>query len=607
MQQIRGFHAILEIEHLIFLLLLPFFINPWGDEPFFISREWLLSVFIVLSLPFLKDVFIEVKRIYILIFLLIVLSLLSALLSGSKFYSLTRSLAIFGYASYFLITVNILSKKENYFLAIAFVFSITSFINAFYAILQFYGIDPIFSPLPFFSIPERVLPSRIGGFLGGPIPLISFLSTTAPVALSLSLSRTKKFIRLIGFLSYLFSLYVSALAGKRIGMVAILSTSLFFGILYVVYIESSWKRPKLFLLFIAILCGMGISCVREHHPLLLNQLKFTELYRGLRERINIWYYTGHIIAKKPLFGSGPGTFKFEFFDEMVEEEEREGFISKDAIPKREGVLYFQPHNIFLEIASDTGFFCLFLFLFLLIEIFLMGIKRIKDREDVIFAGFFLSIISFLIFSFLQPSLNFPVSVVYAITSAGVILSASERGEKRRISSLWFSVILIPFFLYTSTHLIGDCHKRYGKIYLLGAIDARDLHLQTLLINESERRLRKALRYAPYDGEGRYWLGYLYCVTGRTDMCIDELERAKKAFRSGELYFNLGSAYETVGNLDEALLNFSIAYAYNNLPQALERIRRHDREYLTLIEKWEAKGLLKEVKIMKRIYPFLISE
>ena len=602
LQQIRGFHAIQEIEHLLFLFFLPFFINPWGDEPFFIPREWLLSFFLI-SFSLFKKLFIEIKRFHIFLFLLVFLPFISAISSDSKLYSLTRSLAIFNYALYLLFLLNIFKGKDNH-ISIAFIFSITSLINALLAVFQFYGIDPFFSLLPFFETPERVLPSRAGGFLGGPIPLISFLSTTAPVALSLSLSGTKKFLKFIGFLSYLLSLYVSTLAGKRIGMIAILITSLF---LIIGYIKSLNIRPKLlFLIGTIFLSGVLISCMKKH-PLILNQLRYTELYKGIRERVNLWYYTAKIIFKNPLFGAGPGRFKIEFFDIMVEEEEKEGFISKYAIPKMEGVLYYQPHNIFLEIASDTGVLCLFLSLFLLIEVFIKGVKIIK-RGDILLTGFFLSVISFLIFSFFQPSLNFPVSLLYAITSAGVLFSFEDKMERSRFIPKWLLfIITIPFFLYTSAHIIGDSQKRYGKMYLLEALKTAHPEVQSLLINASEKRLKKALRYAPYDGEGRYWLGYLYCITGRAEICINELERAKRFFRSAELYFNLGSAYETTGDIENALINFSIAYSYNRLPQALERISRHKMEYLELIKKCENEGMLKEVKILKRIYGSFLSK
>jgi O-antigen ligase len=103
-------------------------------------------------------------------------------------------------------------------------------------------------------------------------------------------------------------------------------------------------------------------------------------------RLNLWKESLEIIEDFPLFGVGLNTY------------------SKIGPKYSKAGGGYYPHNSYLQMAAEIGILGLFSFLWILINLFRIGIRTLKNNNDKIILGFLAALLAFLTQSFFDVNL-----------------------------------------------------------------------------------------------------------------------------------------------------------------------------------------------------------
>ena len=178
-------------------------------------------------------------------------------------------------------------------------------------------------------------------FFSFPFTLISFLYIK------------EKFWEIIGFASFLISLFLLIILSNRATWIALATgflTSVFFylwrysGDIHFRYINISLRKKIVFLSSILVLIAVffiylnftNVSSLETHAKDIVSFDK-----GSTKDRIELWTRTIHMIKEKPLFGQGLGNWKIEILKYG-----NQGLISED-----NNTFYQRPHNDFLWILA----------------------------------------------------------------------------------------------------------------------------------------------------------------------------------------------------------------------------------------------------------------
>ena len=255
-------------------------------------------------------------------------------------------------------------------------------------------IDLIFEFIVGFNILgfKSYMPGRLAGFTGNELVIGNFFSAFCLIFLSyLSIKYPKK--NYIIIFSSLILIFVSFLIGERANFVR---TFLMIGLFFIFVVDYKYKTKLLFIFVIFSLI-----------PLLIANLKDDNIYKyryfdsinnlfqknGISTYLNNSQYGAHygvaykIFKENKLFGVGIKNFRKESFKTKYEN-------PKHKFKHWKGATH--PHQIHLELLSETGLFGYSIFLiFISLSIFLSIKSNLKNKNVFQFSG-----ILFVIFSLL---------------------------------------------------------------------------------------------------------------------------------------------------------------------------------------------------------------
>ena len=255
-------------------------------------------------------------------------------------------------------------------------------------------IDLIFEFMVGFNILgfKSYMPGRLTSFTGNELVIGNFFSAFCLIFLSyLSIKYPKKNYMII--FSSLVLIFVSFLIGERANFVR---TFLMIGLFFIFVVDYKYKTKLLFIFVIFSLI-----------PLLIANLKDDNIYKyryfdsinnlfqknGISTYLNNSQYGAHydvaykIFKENKLFGVGIKNFRKESFKTKYEN-------PKHKFKHWKGATH--PHQIHLELLSETGLFGYSIFLiFIILSIFLSIKSNLKNKNVFQFSG-----ILFVIFSLL---------------------------------------------------------------------------------------------------------------------------------------------------------------------------------------------------------------
>ena len=325
------------------------------------------------------------KKIFFIFGFFLFLFFLNILFSSNK---IDSSISVLGIIRYFFLMISILYciEKDRSFLNSfsKFLFLIVFFVAADTLFQYFYGSD-------IFGIKNTSSHgNRLNGPFGSEYVVGAYLSKLLFFSLICLIIKNKKFIYIFAYL--IFILLVTILTKERMASIMLLFTSLVFLIFY------SKIKYKIKILFISIFLIASIALisfnasVREHLIFRsLEQIGILNL-KNFEKSVDInfekrllfdsqWgahFITAYkIFQNKPLFGSGIKTFRDECKKSDYEEI---ASLSKDIRCNT------HPHNLYLEILSETGIliFVSFLVLNLFISYkLILNFLIYKEKRDLI--------------------------------------------------------------------------------------------------------------------------------------------------------------------------------------------------------------------------------
>jgi len=545
------------------------------------------------------------------------ISLLSSIDIYISLYSLFTIILLAGL--YVLVSDVVRERKQIRKIMVSLIF-VSGFISI-YSIVQYFGVD---------LLNLKVVRS---GSISGPFEnrnvLASFLVFTMPVSAGFLFEKISKKLKIMIGLMAIITLIALIYTRTRGAWVGFMGAMTFFAAAKLMVdggmkkiFKSLFSKKSLVIIFLMVIClGLLIryDYNRKRHSFTKKFLSIVDLKDpATRHRFVMWHTGIDIIKEHPLLGTGIGTFK------KIHPKYQSKYLRTEKYGRFEGLSRFI-HNDYLEITTNTGILGLGTFLWLIVALYWIGLKRLKQIDESKYSPNLLIIIlssltAVLIHSFFHYSFYLPTTSMLFWLWLGLLNTGGTKLEKTkeniRPSIIRQGVIIVitifllvwvtkPFMasLYfdraTYYHMSGDyknaiamhkksiefnprdekAHNNLGNIY-------RDIGLYREALKEYER----ALKINPYGVEAHNNLGILYVNRGLYDEAIKEYMLAIEINPNlAGVHNNLGNTYAKKGLYNKALKEYQEAVnldrrfveAYNNLGVTLAdmgELRRAVRQF-----------------------------
>jgi len=487
------------------------------------------------------------------------LSLVNAPSKGVVLQSL--GLLVYFYLIYLLIVNTIETKREANYLLITLITS--GFGATIYGLLQYLGV---------------VRGAR--GFSGGAGSIISVMGNQNYLA---------------GFLSYIF---IPAFAiilisrSKSIKTYLVLALGLFFFLLFPIGARGAWLslvfaslvfgagllyyKPidnlrKLWLTLLVIVLVLFLAYIFASAPGPLNSVLsysaqedgeaswgiFTPVVRPLIKqlvekggaRVEDWYIGLEMLKDHPLVGIGLGNYKVKFLEyrgRFLTSERGQGF--GEFIPRGA-----QAHNEYLQFTAELGIIGLIAIITSIAILVINVFSRIRSSNQwtsrilgLALAG---GVVGYLIHSAVSFPAHLPASSFALVTFLGVINSGAFGKPEYRVKlsgitrylvialafAFLISVTVFAYRDWRANVLMGEGKKQiqYGNYYV------------------AKERLQKSRSLDFQPRQTYYFLGVTERELGNEAQAIDYFEKSLGQFEPYNLYLQLGTLYQSQGQLDKA--------------------------------------------------------
>jgi len=436
----------------------------------------------------------------------------------------------------------------------------------------------------------------IAGF-GNTSHIASHIAYFVPITFLSYLNEKRRW--LIGF--YFFTLCVNFAALIVCWSVAS-NAGLILGIIILLIIVtirfnvSFWiqKKVKLICLFIVYLLITLIyitnNPLNTHPPSIFKQAFSSERWIfGKESRVVIWYNTIEMIRNNPLLGVGTGNFTYNYPLQKPDE-----IMRNEKLRNLAGAYTNAAHNEFLQSWAETGIFGIFILILIFLLFFKYALKSFKETSDIkeslIIISSVTAVVGFLIQSLMDYPLQLRSSTIMFLTfiATPVILSKDSlpfikikmKGfiKTNSIIEFYAKFIFITIIYFISIFiilrpLISDTYYRKARL-LTDKFMKYGIRLTVQELKEAEKYYENALIFDKNNTDCRSNYASFLLRTGEHKKAIEEFEIVKKRLRAYEIYLQQGDAYFAIGNIEEALKNWRIAYNIRPLieEQFLSRLK-----------------------------------
>lgn len=521
-------------------------------------------------------------------------------LSVHKKATLLELLRFTGYIAFYVLTVQLLTKKDLLKKTVSVVIIFSSLL-AFYALIQhFFGSNKIYwfretygaSPFGSFvnrnhyaGFMEMLFPIALGIFLAIK-PRVSHLSFRERLAEFFKGKRSNVYLLIgLGCIIMAASVFMSLSRG---GIISLSLSMLFFGALLLMRRTKRKRGTVTILIMTLIIISVGWF---GWEPILNRFGKIMNVQGDIADlRIVFWKDCLQIINNFPVTGTGFGTFV-------------------DIFPKyatlTDEIIVQHAHNDYIELLANGGIVGFLLAGWFIITVMLRSFRNFQRRKDsysvYLFIGSITGIISILFHSFTDFNLQIGSNGLYFFFLMGLMVSSANtrlqngfndtylnpvklRGYKKIITS--FTAVVFIFVLIANLGIIIGNHYysyirdlRLDRISREDLIDFRNMAFRASLFDPLEARYShgianadmlagdiepakeyylKALKLNILNGEYAQRLGLAFTSE---DMTITE--RLLKAGIASEptnhsMYKTYAAWLLSAGRKDEAIMNINIA-------------------------------------------------
>ena len=429
-----------------------------------------------------------------------------------------------------------------------------------YSIVQYFGID---------LLNLKVIGS---GNISGPFEnrnvLASFLVFTLPVSAGFLFEKISKKSKIMVGLVAIITLIALIYTRTRGAWVGFMGAMAFFagakltaeGGMKKIF-KSLFTKRSLIIIFLMVIClGLLIRYdYRKGGSFTKKFLSIADLKDpATRHRFVMWRTGIDIIKENPLSGTGIGTF------EKIHPKYQSKYLRTEKYGRFEGLSRFI-HNDYLEITANTGILGLGTFLWLIVALYWIGLKRLKQIDESKYSPNLLIIIlssltAVLIHSFFHYSFYLPAtSMLFWLwlgllnTTGGAKLQKTKENIRPSIIKQGVIIVIIIFLLVwvTKPFIASLYFDRAGYYSMSGDY------------KNAIAMYKKSIEFNPGDGKARNNLGNVYRDIGLYREALKEYERALKINPySVEAHNNLGILYVKRGLYDEAIKEYMLAIEIN---------------------------------------------
>jgi len=367
--------------------------------------------------------------------------------------TLTEFFRILSYAVFYVLTIQLLSRKENLKKAIAAIIifaSVLSFLGILQHILSndkiywvrrtVQGASP-FGPYVnrnhYAGLMEMIFPLVLSLFLFYK-PHIAYKSLRDKLTQAFNLRSTNIYL-LLGFSAVLIATSVF-LTLSRSGIVSLCVSLLFFGIMFLA--RGTDKKRGIVIIVICVLVVLSVGWF-GWEPVFERFEKVRNPQGDISEmRLEIWKDSRDIIHDFPLFGTGAGSF--------VDIYPRYRTVQGDRIVDH-------AHNDYIEILSEGGVTAFAICAWFLVLLFYKSFRVFRKRFDVysvyLFIGCITGIISILVHSITDFNLQIGANGLYMFFLAALAVSAANTRLHQGLNDPYLKKRRIPYSVDTPQGIV----------------------------------------------------------------------------------------------------------------------------------------------------------
>jgi O-antigen ligase len=487
----------------------------------FISLTVIVLIFWIVILIKKKGLNIQNTTVFyflIIFVLFIAYSILSVVISNN------HADAVFFFSKYvlfFLLTLLFLyfENPENLFQTVsrsAVVLSIIILIPAYFQLIELINEKELIIPLSTYNIdslfPHRNLFSEML-LLALPFSVYSFFNE-------------KSYWKYAGIISFNFSLFMLIVLTNRaswIGLIAIGITVLIILLLKKQLFNSN-KSRNIFIIntsIIALASLLFLSAFSDTSSLKSHTLNTLNYSQGsTKDRLELWSRTVKMIAQKPVFGGGLGSWEIDMLKYG-----NKGLMSEDNT-----TFYQRPHNDFLWIAAEQGIIGVIFYISLFVIVIISLLNSLFHKDGRHQTNQLLVILSVTSGFAIVSLFSFPIERIshniMLYTSWGLFLSMlntkSERNLKKAISFKSFSYY--PVFILIFVLLIGLIRFN-SEIHTKNAILAKKNSMFQKCINEISKAESWFYTIDATSAPINWYSGLAYYKLGNYTQSVEEFKKA----------------------------------------------------------------------------------
>lgn len=424
-----------------------------------------------------------------------------------------------------------------------------SFIASLYGLLQYFGIEPLWSH------DIKNFEGRLTSTFGNPAFLGTFLILVIPLNIACLFTIRGKPKR-VGLIVLLFLLVATLMATAArsawVGCVVAILSLIFFSV------RAGFARKGTIMILVAsIVCGSIVLLFSQKKSLVLRRSSWNTIMQSasVKQRVLIWSCATEMFIQHPFLGQGAGLFEL-FYPSY----QGKYLLSAEVAPLKTHANH--AHNEVLHILAELGLAGFVLGIYFLNVFFRQGKKVIfssLSKEDKgIACGFLAGLIGVIVDSLFNVSLHIVAPALFFWLSVGLLSSyqGAPPEHKIRPAVLQKGILLLGILLCiilplaTLSHFLGELYFFKGTTLLAQA--DRAPYGREPLLNEGIRKLTQAVRVSPWDHETAYELAGGYLRQRDFESAVHWYRRAAELNISfDEIYYLLGVTEFALGNFQPA--------------------------------------------------------
>ncbi len=492
----------------------------------------------------------------------------SGLLSGYLYASLTALGHLAGYALLYIAVVDLAAERGQLGRLLAVVMS-ASLLTCVYGLLQHWGIDWI----EWYPRELRLLSS-----FGNPTFFAAWLVLLLPLAVVLHVQAETRAGRLaagtLALLMYvclLFTYTRAAWLGLALGLVV---TGLLLSLKRATT-EETGKAWYLRIGWLAFAFAVATLWTLGHSPVSMSSRlasSFQTNEASNVQRLGIWHGALAMFKAHPVTGAGLGTFEIHF-----PEFESPEFYSTGA-----ATMVDHAHNEFLETAAETGLIGLGLLLWLAVACVVTAVRAARLAEArwrYLASGALGGLVAFMVQNLAGVTLRWVFGGLFFWLLLALVTVAEQQSRSNRSEAPGTSVITArgnawPASRLAAASVVIALAAVLGSVAVVRAF-AAGYHLKQGRLASQQSvwelagtQLTEALRLDPYSLDAYYQLGHVLNMTGDYEGALSAYQSlGRLAPNYGRLHFNLGVVYSNLGDTAQAVAEYRRAVALEDSPSA----------------------------------------